>query len=447
MQCNVNMFQRMLAFLCAKPQVRQRVLDLHDGGGPDKWPLRELTPAENFMTPCAPWFPPFFLTSPQLSRMPLLQRCSADTSSALPVILLPRPPLSSRRRDRCAPMYSSDTTASKALAAASWLQARFPAAAAVPTATLARVAVIFAMNAFGAPPNYGDPGIIQMHRALGVAGGSVLTEKATKASHGCLDAANAEFHTLPDGSVMLVATADIRRGEGVTIDYREFRLEPLSTRSRRALLKRSKFFTCACARCAAPDPLRALPCPRCGPARDPATGLLPLSAVLEHATGIPGGGRWAAPGAEPVPLDAGATPSPAAAAAVPGAAGDGAASASSSSTSSSSSSGTSSKQQGSNNSSGVRLGEGPPDQYFWRCRDCGGSFTEAEMSALAPPVSGPRPLGPAERGHRLLHAAGAAGAADGVREVGGDVLQRAVHQGAWRGTCCHARRRSCCDDA
>jgi cytochrome c553 len=206
---------------------------------------------------------------------------------------------------------------------------------------LARTAVIFSLNAHEGP-----------------GGVPALFEMGCKVSHACGSSANASSSSNEEerggagGRRRHFARAFIPAGALITTDYHFSAPEMalLSTRSRRTVIRRAKFFECLCARCSAPDPLMALPCPRCAP-REPATGCLPDSAVFLPSGGLRGkedGPQLALP----VPLAVFEAEQK--------------------------------KEEGAG--SGQRT-DGDADPFVWRCGACHGNFTEADINAASPPVA------------------------------------------------------------
>jgi hypothetical protein len=151
-------------------------------------------------------------------------------------------------------MYASDNTAVVAPAVAAWLVAHAPAARGFSADALARAAIVVSLNAHGLP-----------HPPDAVTQLSTLFELSSKFAHSC--DANAYYDWSSEHGVLTHKTLRaVAPGEALTVDYHTGgRAE--STRVRRYKLSRAKFFDCACAACAAPDALDALPCPACVPRR------------------------------------------------------------------------------------------------------------------------------------------------------------------------------------
>lgn len=272
------------------------------------------------------------------------------------------PPVWPLRALRTTTLESSDNTAAVAPAAAAWLRSHYPPAASVSEDDLARAAVIFSLNAHEGP-----------------GGTPALYEIGCKVSHACGSAANAASNFVEEGGAARgrrthYALEDIRAGALITTDYHFANPSTalLSTRSRRTVIRRAKFFECLCARCSAPDPLRALPCPRCAP-RDAATGCVPDSAVFLPSGGLRGKGDGPQL-AVPVPLavfereqkqKSDTQLTPAEGQAPP----------------------REQQEKGRASSGQGTDGDAELDRFVWRCGACHGSFTEADINAASPPVA------------------------------------------------------------
>ena len=169
-----------------------------------------------------------------------------------------------------------------AKATAIWCKANDAECAALALGDLEQVVMIFALNAFG-------------RLADGLTNGATsLYCRSAKFTHRCVKP-SVVFHG-QDGTLNFRATRAIASGEIPTISYLGAAAHASAPRRRR-LLYQSKAFMCTCDDCIAqPDLYRQLPCPRCGPPREPASGLLPSHGVrCAEASAQDGTLAWSAP--------------------------------------------------------------------------------------------------------------------------------------------------------
>ena len=172
-------------------------------------------------------------------------------------------PAARRHRDEI--LYASDNTAVVAPAVAAWLVANAPRASGFDADTLARVAVIFSLNAHGLP--HGSPPTADV---------STLFELSSKLTHSC-DPNTYYDWSIEEGTLTHKTLRAVAAGVPLTVNYLASGSAE-STAVRRHRLVRGKFFVCRCDACIVPDQLAALPCPAC--TRREADGMLPLDAVF-----------------------------------------------------------------------------------------------------------------------------------------------------------------------
>ena len=148
---------------------------------------------------------------------------------------------------------------------ATWLVEHSAGARGFTADTLARVAVIVALNGHGMtnPVNKDAANV------------TALFEISSKFAHSCDPNATWDWDKDVLTHKMIRAVAP---GEVVTVDYYGGGCSAHSTAVRRHRLMRGKFFMCHCSLCSAPDALAALPCPTCMPREG--DGTLPLGRVF-----------------------------------------------------------------------------------------------------------------------------------------------------------------------
>ena len=98
-----------------------------------------------------------------------------------------------------------------------------------------------------------------MHTFMGDS--AAMFDLGSKMSHSC--SPNMSF-TTQDGRLVYRAIKSVTPGEQLTISYLPATYMHVSTQLRRGQLEFSKFFTCACERCVAPDSTRWMLCPQEG---------------------------------------------------------------------------------------------------------------------------------------------------------------------------------------
>ena len=151
---------------------------------------------------------------------------------------------------------------------AAWLVEHCADARGFTAETLARVAVIVALN--GHAHSMTNPADKSHEETV-----TALFELSSKFAHSCDPNAQYEW----DDDVLTHKTlCAVAPGEIVTVDYYKDGSSATSTAIRRHRLMRGKFFLCHCTLCTAPDALAGLPCPACTTREG--DGTLPLGRIF-----------------------------------------------------------------------------------------------------------------------------------------------------------------------